>query len=90
MCYEKKVMIGIYNTTHILIVLTWHIFYVVLALIITKVLFSRKENLYLEVNIFLKDSIYFMLSFNFKFSCKIIYLNKKYKGNIMLVLLYNH
>ena len=39
----KEVMIGIYNTTHILIVLAWHIFYVVLALIIAKVLFSREE-----------------------------------------------
>ena len=42
-CVMKEVMIGIYNTTHILIVLAWHIFYVVLALIIAKVLFSREE-----------------------------------------------
>lgn len=42
-CVMKEIMIGIYNTTHILIVLAWHIFYVVLALIIAKILFSREE-----------------------------------------------
>lgn len=42
-CVMKEIMIGIYNTTHILIVLAWHIFYVVLALIVAKILFSREE-----------------------------------------------
>ena len=42
-CVMKEIMIGIYNTTHILIVLAWHIFYVALALIIAKILFSREE-----------------------------------------------
>lgn len=42
-CVMKEIMIGIYNTTHILIVLAWHIFYVALALIVAKILFSREE-----------------------------------------------
>lgn len=42
-CVMKEIMIGIYNTTHILIVLAWHILYVVLALIVAKILFSREE-----------------------------------------------
>ena len=42
-CVMKEIMIGIYNTTHILVVLAWHIFYVALALIIAKILFSREE-----------------------------------------------
>lgn len=42
-CVMKEIMIGIYNTTHILIVLAWHILYVALALIVAKILFSREE-----------------------------------------------
>ncbi|MDY4077983.1 MAG: ABC transporter permease [Clostridium sp.] len=42
-CVMKEIMIGIYNTTHILIVLAWHIFYVALVLILAKILFSREE-----------------------------------------------
>lgn len=42
-CVMKEIMIGIYNTTHILIVLAWHIFYVALVLIVAKILFSREE-----------------------------------------------
>lgn len=42
-CVMKEVMIGIYNTTHILIVLAWHIIYVVGVLIGVKLLFSREE-----------------------------------------------
>lgn len=42
-CVMKEIMIGIYNTTHIAIVLVWHIIYVVAVLIGAKILFSREE-----------------------------------------------
>ena len=42
-CVMKEIIIGIYNVQHILIVLLWNLFYVVLVAFIVKHLFSKEE-----------------------------------------------
>lgn len=42
-CLMKEFTVGIFNTSHIFIVLAWHIAYIIAAIIFAKFMFSREE-----------------------------------------------
>lgn len=42
-CVIKEAMVGIFNTNHIFIVLGWQIVYVIVAIVVAKIMFSREE-----------------------------------------------
>lgn len=42
-CLMKEFMVGIFNTQHILIVIIWHILYVVASILFAKYMFSKEE-----------------------------------------------
>lgn len=42
-CLMKEFMVGIFNVTHIAIVLGWHLLYVVAAILFAKYMFSKEE-----------------------------------------------